>query len=130
VIATATAMVDVLSHEGVTETAVVTPYLKPVNDGLRTYLEAADISVEVIHSRECRTVEELGRLGEDDVFDMVLNAVTPTTHSVFVACSQLPTLGILEPLRERLGIPVWSSVSATAWACRRALAGSVASGAP
>src|SRR5580692_5394534 len=34
VISTAGAMVDVLREERVTETAVVTPYLQPVNDGL------------------------------------------------------------------------------------------------
>ena len=35
VVSTAGAMVDVLRDAGVSETAVVTPYLQPVNDGLR-----------------------------------------------------------------------------------------------
>lgn len=35
VVATGSAMTDVLEYEGVSETAVVTPYLKSVNDGLQ-----------------------------------------------------------------------------------------------
>jgi maleate cis-trans isomerase len=122
VVSTASGMVDVLRHEGVRETAVVTPYLKPVNDGLRAYLDTAGISVEVLDSMECQTVEELGQVTEDQVYDHAVDTVTPKSRSLFIACSQLPTLGILDALRERLGIPVWSSISATAWAASRAYA--------
>jgi maleate cis-trans isomerase len=124
VVSTASGMVDVLRHEGVNETAVVTPYLKPVNDGLRAYLETAGIDVEVLDSMECQTVEELGRVTEDEVFDLAMKTVTPKSKSMFIACSQLPTLGIIDALRERLGIPVWSSISATAWSASRAYAAS------
>jgi maleate cis-trans isomerase len=31
----------------------------------------------------------------------------------------LPTLNVVPELRARLGIPVWSSISATAWAASR-----------
>ncbi|MEJ8571526.1 hypothetical protein [Microbaculum marinum] len=121
VVATASAMIDVLRHEGVTETAVVTPYLEPVNDGLRAYLAAEDIAVEVLGGCECRTTEELGRVTQDDVLEMALATVTPRSKALFIACSQLPTMGILDELRERLGVPVWSSISATAWASARRL---------
>jgi maleate cis-trans isomerase len=40
VVSTAGAMIDALRHAGVSETAVVTPYLQPVNDGLLGYLES------------------------------------------------------------------------------------------
>ena len=123
VVSTGSAMTDVLQHEGVTETAVVTPYLKPVNDGLRRYLAGVGIAVEVLDSFECQTIDALGAVTREDVMELALRTVTPRSKSLFIACSQLPTLGIIEPLRERLGIPVWSSISATAWAASRALAG-------
>ena len=122
VVGTGAAMADVLQHEGVRETAVVTPYLAAVNDGLRAYLASAGIAVEVLHSFECQTTEELGRIGEDEVMDLALRTVTPRSRALFIACSQLPTRGILEPLRRKLRIPVWSSISATAWAAARAMA--------
>lgn len=115
VVSTADAMVEALRHCGARRVAIVTPYLKAVNDGLRRYLEAGGISVETLDSFECATVAELCRVTEDQVMERALATVEAGHDALFIACSQLPTLDILQPLRERLGIPVWSSISATAW---------------
>ena len=123
VIGTGAAMTDVLKHEGVRETAVVTPYLDAVNEGLRAYLASSGIAVEVLNSFKCQNTEELGQVGEAQVMELALRTVTPQSQALFIACSQLPTLGILEHLRSKLGIPVWSSISATGWAAARAMAG-------
>jgi arylmalonate decarboxylase len=121
VVSTGQAMVDVLRHEGVTETAVVTPYPKPINDGLRAYLASAGFAIQTLGGVECADGEALCRIGEDQVLDMATRTVTPDSKALFIACSQLPTMGILAPLRQRLGIPVWSSVSATAWAAAKVM---------
>lgn len=122
VVSTAAAMIDALRRDGVTETAVVTPYLDAVNRGLRAYLLSAGISVEVLNSFECETTDELGQITEQQVLDLALQTVTPRSRALFIACSQLPTLEIIDRLRARLGIPVWSSIRATAWAASAALA--------
>ncbi|MGE0223709.1 MAG: hypothetical protein AB7F35_17160 [Acetobacteraceae bacterium] len=121
VVSTAGAMEEVLAEEGVCETAVVTPYLAAVNDGLRAYLDHAGIGVEVLDSFHCATVAELGAITEDQVREKALATVTDRSRSLFIACSQLPTLNLVPELRERFGIPVWSSIQATAWAAERAL---------
>ena len=120
VVSTAEAMEQVLRHEDVAETAVVTPYLTPVNDGLREVLDEAGFSVETLDSFYCETTAALGRITEDEVRDKALATVTPRSRALFIACSQLPTLNVVPELRARLGIPVWSSISATAWAASRA----------
>jgi maleate cis-trans isomerase len=51
-----------------------------------------------------------------------LRTVTSQSKSLFVACSQLPTLNVMATLRAQLDIPVWSSIQATAWAGANALA--------
>ncbi len=126
VVSTAAAMVDVLRHDGVTDVAVVTPYLAAVNDGLRAYLAAAGIGVASLDSFLCATTEALGRITAAEVHAKVLAGLTPATRAVFIACSQLPTLAVVPDLRRRLGIPVWSSIAATAWAAGRILSVPVA----
>ena len=121
VVSTAGAMVDVLHEDNVTETAVVTPYLAPVNDGLRRYLEASGIRVEALDSFFCKTTAELGAITEDQVLELARQTVTPSSKSLFVACSQLPTLRAIPQLRRDLDIPVWSSIRATAWAGAKAM---------
>ena len=121
VISTAESMIEVLRHGGVASTTLVTPYLEAVNDGLRRYLEASGIAVETLSTFACQTTDELGRLTQAQVMERAFATVTPATTSLFIACSQLPTLDVIEPLRQRLGIPVWSSIGATAWMALRAL---------
>ena len=121
VVSTAGAMVDVLRSGGVSSTAVVTPYLRPVNDGLRDYLESSGIRVETLNSFLCATTAELGGITEQQVLDMALRTVTPQSECLFIACSQLPTLNVVAKLRAQLDIPVWSSIQATAWAGTGAL---------
>jgi len=123
VVSTAGAMIDVLREAGVSETAVVTPYLEPVNDGLRAYLEASGIRVEILNSFFCKTTAELGAVTEDQVLELARRTVTPRSNSLFVACSQLPTLHAIAQLRRELEIPVWSSIQATAWASAKAMTG-------
>jgi maleate cis-trans isomerase len=123
VVSTAGAMIDVLREAGVSETAVVTPYLQPVNDGLRAYLEASGIKVEILNSFFCKTTAELGAVTEDQVLDLARQTVTSSSRSLFVACSQLPTLRAIAQLRRELDIPVWSSIQATAWASAKAMTG-------
>ncbi len=122
VVSTAGAMEEVLAHEGVRETAVVTPYLPAVNDGLRSYLDHAAIEIEVLDSFLCETTDALGCITEDQVREKALATVTDRSQSLFIACSQLPTLNVVPELRVKLGIPVWSSIRATAWAADRAMA--------
>jgi maleate cis-trans isomerase len=123
VVSTAGAMIDVLREAGVSETAVVTPYLQPVNDGLRSYLEASGVKVEILNSFFCKTTAELGAVTEDQVLDLARQTVTPSSRSLFVACSQLPTLRAIAQLRREFDIPVWSSIQATAWASAKAMTG-------
>jgi maleate cis-trans isomerase len=121
VVSTAGAMIDALHSSGVAETAVVTPYLQPVNDGLRHYLESSGIVVETLNSFFCKTTAELGAITQHQVLDLARRTVTPRSKSLFIACSQLPTLDVIARLRAELGIPVWSSIQATAWAGAEAL---------
>jgi maleate cis-trans isomerase len=121
VVSTAGAMIDALRRDGVAETAVVTPYLQPVNDGLRAYLESSGIRVETLNSFFCKTTAELGAITQDQVLELTRRTVTPQSKSLFIACSQLPTLDVVARLRTELGIPVWSSIQATAWAAAAAL---------
>ena len=121
VVSTAGAMVEALRSAGVSNTAVVTPYLRSVNDGLRDYLESSGIDVDTLNSFFCKTTAELGQITKDQVLEPARRTVTARSKSLFVACSQLPTLEVVARLRAELEIPVWSSIQATAWAGATAL---------
>jgi len=122
VISTAEAMVATLVAAGVRSTSVVTPYLPSVNDALRRYLAASGVGVDRLESFLCASTTALAEIGEQEVLEKALSTVTCDSEALFIACSQLPTVNIMAGLRARAGIPVASSISATAACLREALA--------
>jgi maleate isomerase len=120
VVSTSDAMMEVLAHEGASRVAVVTPYARDVNDRLVAYLEGSGVSVTVLDSFLCATSAALLAITEEQVLAKTLATDLSGAQALFLACSQMPTLGILPRLRAHAGMPVWSSVSATAWAAERA----------
>lgn len=120
VVSTSDAMMEVLRHEAASRVAVVTPYAQDVNDRLVAYLEGAGVTVTILDSFLCATSAELLAITEAQVLDKALATRLDGAQALFLACSQMPSLGIIERLRAHAGMPVWSSVSATAWAAERA----------
>jgi maleate cis-trans isomerase len=120
VITTASAMSAVLAHIGARKIAVITPYLDVVNERIRAYLAESGISVEILSTFNARTVEELAAIEPGQIAERAREVMQPGLDAVFIACSQLPTRAIIGSLERELGIPVWSSIRATAWQAERA----------
>jgi maleate cis-trans isomerase len=122
VVTTASAMTAVLQHIGARRIALVTPYQDFVNERLRAFLGQSDIAVETLASFNAETVDELAAITSDQIAAMARDAMRPQCDALFIACSQLPTRAILPQLERELGRPAWSSIKATAWSARQALA--------
>ncbi len=114
VVTTANAMVDVLREIGARRIAVVTPYLDAVNERLTAYLQQSGIAVAVLNSFKAATTDELAAISAAQVMQLSRETMQPDCDALFIACSQLPTKEIVEPLERELGKPVWSSIRATA----------------
>ena len=126
VVSTSDAMVAALRHVGARRIAVLTPYLKPANDGLQAYIEESGIEVARLDSFLCPTVEALCAVTADQVRERALAMDVSGCDALFIACTQLPTVGALDAIRAGLGLPVWSANAATAWLAARVSAGAAA----
>ncbi|MEK6593791.1 MAG: aspartate/glutamate racemase family protein [Pseudomonadota bacterium] len=126
VVTTANAMVEVLRHIGARRVAVVTPYPDQVNERLRAYLEQSGIAVTRLASFRAATTDELAAITPSQISALARDTMTSDSDAMFVACSQLPTLDILDGLAREFDKPVWSSIKATAWHAQRVLAGAMA----
>jgi len=122
VVTTASAMIEVLRHIGAKRIAVVTPYMDPVNERLRAYLQQSGIAVVRLASFKAETTDELAAITAAQITALARETMTPDADAMFIACSQLPTKDILDDLQRGFGKPVWSSIKATAWHAERVLA--------
>ena len=120
VVTTASSMSAVLQSLGARRIALITPYPEHVNDTLRTFLAPSGIHIEVLSTFSAQTVDELAAITSAQIAERAREVMRPGIDAMFIACSQLPTLAIIPDLERELGIPVWSSIRATAWQALRA----------
>ncbi len=121
VVTTAGAMIAVLRHIGAKRIAVVTPYLDPVNERLRAYLEQSGITVLKLASFRAETTDELAAITPAQITVLARGTMTSDADALFIACSQLPTRDIMPRLEREFGKPVWSSIKAVAWQAEQVL---------
>lgn len=120
VVTTASSMIAALEHIGARLVVLVTPYLDIVNARLKAFLTQSGIRVDALSTFGAQTVDELATITSPQIAQRVRETVRPGVDAVFIACSQLPTYAVIGDLERELGIPVWSSIRATAWQALRA----------
>ena len=115
VVATASAMDAALRRLGVSRMSLATPYPQDVTEAERNFLVASGFDVV---SCAC-----LGRSGAavrpttfDEIIDLVRGVDRADSEAIFVSCTDLRVLEIVDVLERELGKPVLTSNQVTLWA--------------
>jgi arylmalonate decarboxylase len=118
---TADAVLDALRALKVRKLALASPRTEFVTQRELKFL--ADSGFEVVAARSLglgATEEErryIGRVPTEALYRLALSVNRPEAQAVFVTCTQLPTLPMIERLEAELGKPVITSNQATFWRC-------------
>lgn len=112
----AAALVAACKALGVARIGVVNPYVAPISDRLCRMVEAEGIDVAAVGSFNEAVEANVVRIAPASLQEA---AVAVAQHAgcdaVFLSCTNLRTLGIIEPLEKTLGVPVLSSNQVLAW---------------
>jgi maleate cis-trans isomerase len=114
VVTTARSMMDALEALGASTISLLTPYQDDVNDRLRDFLGSGAIRVRHFDSFYAEDVVALGKITAAQVEARAKPLCKDDVQALFIACSQLPTLDVVEPLSRAWGKPVLSSIQVTA----------------
>ncbi len=118
---TATAVLNALQARGTKLLCVGTPYDEEINRRERLFFEAAGFQVLGISGLALRYDREIGRLSSHDVKELARSANLDGADTLFLSCTNLPTLPFLAEFERDLGKPVLSSNAATIWETLRFL---------
>jgi len=121
VVATARAVVEALEALGARQVAVGTPYIDELNILEKRFLEANGLEVIDIRGLGIKDNRVIGRLRPDQVYKLAKSLKISPADAVFLSCTNMPTLDIIDALEEDLGIPVVSSNTASLWAALRSM---------
>lgn len=111
------AVVSSLRALGVQRVAVATSYIDALNERLVDYLTCEGFEVTAVRGLGLTGVREVGEVSAEDLMALSESVVQldTTAQGVFISCGGLQTHGVIEPLEQRLGLPVTASSPAGFW---------------
>ena len=122
VVTSAGALVQGLQALGAKKIAVLAPYMKPLTALVVDYLEHEGIEVLDAISLEISDNLEVGARDARAPIEISRRLNTANCDAVVIsACVQMPSLASVQPVQDRLGIPVLSSSVCTTWRMLKAL---------
>lgn len=120
-VTTAGAMAQCLLAGGHRKVAVVTPYVELTNERLKAFLHAFGIGVVRLGTFDMLDMFDHARIQPEEIYSKVCETDSEEADALFVACTQLRALEVLDLLERDLGKPVYSAVQASAWQAYAAL---------
>jgi len=114
-VTTTGAMTMALQISGLQNVDVVTPYVDTTNERLKQYLRGEGVEVNSLATFDMLDMFDHAKIEPEDVYRKVKDTVTPDSDGVFVACTQVRALEVVDLLERDLGKPVISAIQATAW---------------
>lgn len=114
-VTTAGAMAACLAAGGHRKVDVVTPYVEVTNERLKHFLKAHGIDVLKLGAFDMLDMFDHAKIEPEEIYRKVREITSPKAEAVFVACTQLRALEVLDMLERDLGKPVYSAVQASAW---------------
>ena len=114
-VTTTGAMIAALTGAGLRKVDVVTPYVATTNERLKQYLKAEGVEVACLGTFDMLDMFDHAKIQPEDVYRKVKETVTDDSDGVFIACTQVRALEVVDTLERDLGKPVYSAVQATAW---------------
>jgi maleate isomerase len=118
---TATAVLEALRTLGVSSVSVGTPYLPEVDEAEKRFLEQNGLEVVTIKGMGLKHNRKIGRIKPSDVFRLAMSFRSDPSQGIFLSCTNMPTLSVIERLERETGKPVVSSNRATLWAALKRL---------
>jgi maleate isomerase len=117
-ITTSGSLLEALRVLGVRRVALATPYALEIAEHLPGFVSEAGFEPVTLANLELPDV--IGEIAAEAVTRLAEAAAHPDAEAIFLACTGVPTVHLLDRLERRFGIPVLSANQVTMWSALRA----------
>ena len=114
-----TAGVAGLKRLGCESVALITPYTEDITAMMGGFIEDNGVTVAAAATFNNPIDDQVARISAASIRDAVLSVGKAACDAVFVSCSALHVLPVIEECEAELGKPVLASNQAMAWHCMR-----------
>ena len=110
-----TAAINALKKMNIKNIAIFTPYSKALNDDVVKYFENQNFKITSNAYFDITNDLDIGKVDEDYLYKILLEMDLGNADCLFISCTALPALSIIEKLEKKLNKVVLSSNQVLIW---------------
>jgi maleate cis-trans isomerase len=121
VITTAQAMIEALKEMSLKKISITTPYVRVTNEHLKSFLESYNFEVLDLKTFDMLDQFAHAKVEPSEIYSLAKKSDTPESEGIFISCTQMRTLDIIETLENDLKKPVITATQASMWLALKTL---------
>jgi len=110
-----TASIKALKKLNINKVAIFTPYSKKLNDEVLDFFREEKFEITANSYFDIDSDIDIGKIDPDYLFETLSNMDLNGADALFISCTALPALSIIEMLEKKLNIVVLSSNQTLIW---------------
>ena len=110
-----TSAVKALKMLNINKISIFTPYTKTINDSVVGYFKKENIIINSLSYFDIASDLDIGKVDENYLFDVLSKIDLEDSDALFVSCTALPVLSIIDKLEKKLNKIVLSSNQTLIW---------------
>ena len=95
--------------------SIFTPYTKEINDSIINYFKKENITINSLSYFDIASDIDIGKVDEKHLFNVLSKIELKNSEALFVSCTALPVLSIIDKLEKKLKKIVLSSNQTLIW---------------
>ena len=110
-----TSAIKALKVLDINKISILTPYTKTINDSVVNYFKKENITINSLTYFDIDSDLDIGKVDEDYLFEVLSKIDLEDSDALFVSCTALPVLSIIDKLEKKLNKTVLSSNQTLIW---------------
>ena len=110
-----TSTIKALKKLGIKKISIFTPYTKTINDSIINYFKKENITINSLTYFDIASDLDIGKVDENYLFEVLSKINLEDSDALFVSCTALPALSIIDKLEKRLNKIILSSNQTLIW---------------
>ena len=110
-----TSTIKALKKLDIKKISIFTPYTKEINDSVVSYFNNENIIINSLTYFDIASDLDIGKVDENYLFDILSKIDLEDSDALFVSCTALPVLSIIDRLEKKLNKIILSSNQTLIW---------------
>ena len=110
-----TSAIKALKVLGINKISIFTPYTKTINDSVANYFKKRNITINSLSYFDIDSDLDIGKVDEKYLFEVLSKIDLEDSDALFVSCTALPVLSIIDKLEKKLNKVILSSNQTLIW---------------